>query len=163
MQVHAVGNHLFPLRVLQKMRVINYPNSRSVHIVGGTITPWRIALLFIQRNVPNFKREKTMEANIGALEERFKTLASPSTSGTKASSSTQEYYMFGASWQVVSSASVTCAQTVLLATPTTTREFVDNLQAHDNGPADQIDQIRLPLSFGLADTVQSISGRNSSF
>ena len=40
---------------------------------------------------------------------------------------------------------------------------MDNLQAHDNGPADQIDQIRLPLSFGLADTVQSISGRNSSF
>jgi hypothetical protein len=74
-----------------------------------------------------FKREKTMEAKIGALEERFKSLAlsgqildSPSTSRTKASSSTPDYYMFDALGQVVSSADVTCAQTVSRATPSTT-------------------------------------------
>jgi hypothetical protein len=39
---------------------------------------------------------------------------------------------------------------------------MDILQTRDNGPADQIGQARLPLSFGLADATQSISGRNSS-
>ena len=68
---------------------------------------------------PTSERENAMEAKIGALEERFKSVASsgqildsPSTSGTKASSSTPDYYMFGASGQVVSSAVVTRAQTV---------------------------------------------------
>jgi len=63
---------------------------------------------------------------------------------------------------VVSSAAVTRAQTVSQATPSTTRESVHNLRARDNGPADQIGQARLPLSFGLADAAQSVSGRNSS-
>ena len=118
---------------------------------------------------PTSEREKAMEAKIGALEERFKSLASsgqildsPSTSGTKDSSSTPDYYMFGASGQVVSSAAVTRAQTVSRATPSTTGEPVHNLRARDNGPADQIGQARLPLSFGLADAAQSVSGRNSS-
>ena len=34
--------------------------------------------------------------------------------------------------------------------------------AMNNGPADHIGQVCLPLSFGLADVVQSISGQNSS-
>ena len=36
------------------------------------------------------------------------------------------------------------------------------LRAHDNGPIDQIGQARLPLSFGLADDVEFISGQNLS-
>jgi hypothetical protein len=118
---------------------------------------------------PTSEWKKTMEAKIGALEERFKSLAlsgqildSPSTSGTKASSSTPDYYMFGASGQVVSSAAVTRAQTVSRATPSTTGESMDNLRARNNGPADQIGQACLPLSFGLADAAQSVNGHNSS-
>lgn len=37
-----------------------------------------------------------------------------------------------------------------------------SLRARDNDPADQIGQARLSLSFGLADAVQSVSGRHSS-
>ena len=111
-----------------------------------------------------------LEAKIEALEERFKSLASsgqildsPSSSTVKASSSTSDYYMFGASGEVVSSAAVTCAQSVSRAPPSTTGESINNLRARDNGPADQISQARLPLSFGLVDAVQSVSGRTSSF
>ena len=110
-----------------------------------------------------------MEAKLGALEEKFKTLASSgqildslAPSGAKASSSTPDYYMLGALGEVVSSAAVTRAQTVSRATPPTTGESVESLRARTNGPADQIGQARLPLSFGLADVVQSVSGRNSS-
>ena len=115
------------------------------------------------------EREKAMEAKIGALEERVKSLASsgqildsPSTSGTKASSSTPNYYMFGSSGQMVSSAAVTRAHIVSLVMPLTTVESMDILRARDNGPADHISQTRLHLSFGLADAAQSVSGRNSS-
>ena len=102
-----------------------------------------------------------MEAKIEALEEKFKSLASsgqildlPSSSVAQANSSILDYYMFGASGEVVSSAVV--SQATLL----TTRESVASLRARDNAPTDQIGQTRLPLFFGLADTVQSISGRH---
>ena len=39
---------------------------------------------------------------------------------------------------------------------------MQSLQARDNGPANQIGQARMPLSFGLADAVQYVSGRNLS-
>ena len=39
---------------------------------------------------------------------------------------------------------------------------MDTLRARDNGLADQINQARLPLSFGLADAAQSIIGRHLS-
>ena len=65
------------------------------------------------------ERENALEAKIGALKERFKILASsgqilnsPSSSKAQASFSTPDYYMFGASGEVVSSAAVTRAQTV---------------------------------------------------
>ena len=68
---------------------------------------------------PSTDREKALEAKVGALEERFKNLASsgqisdvPSSSGAQASSSTPDYYMFGASGEVVSSAAVTRAQSL---------------------------------------------------
>ena len=71
--------------------------------------------------------EKNHGGKIGALEERFKSLASsgqildsPSTSRTKANSFTQEYYMFGTLGKVVSFAAVARAQTVSRATPATT-------------------------------------------
>ena len=35
-----------------------------------------------------------------------------------------------------------------------------SLRAWDNAPADQIDHAQLPLSFGLVDAVQSVSGRH---
>ena len=62
----------------------------------------------------------------------------------------------------MSFAAVTHAQTVSRATPSTTGESVDNLRAQNNGPADHIGQARLPLSFGLADVAQSVSGCNLS-
>jgi hypothetical protein len=79
-------------------------------------------------------REKALEAKVGALEERFKNLAAsgqisnvPSFSGAQASSSTPDYYMFGASGEIVSSAAVTRAQYVSRATPPTTGEVVERL------------------------------------
>ena len=78
---------------------------------------------------PSSEREKALEAKIGTLEERFKSLVN---------SSTPYYYMFRASGEVMSSAAVIRAQTVLRATASTTGESVDNLRARDNGPVDQI-------------------------
>ena len=59
----------------------------------------------------------------------------------------------------MSSAVIIRAQTMSRATPLTTKESVDNLRARDNGSKDQIGQARLPLSFGLVDAAQFISGR----
>ena len=63
-----------------------------------------------------FDWEKMLEAKIGALEERFKSLAlssqildSLSSSEATASSSTPNYYMFGTWGEVVNSAAVTRA------------------------------------------------------
>ena len=110
-----------------------------------------------------------METKIEAFEERFKSLASSgqtldssSSSAPQASSSTLDYYMFGASGEVVSSATVTQAQTVSRATPSTIGESVDKLRARDNGPIDQIGQARLPLFFGLADAIPSVNGHHLS-
>ena len=112
---------------------------------------------------PSSKRKKILEAKIEALEERFKSLASsgqildsPSSFGVQASSSTPDYYMIRASRKVVSSVAVS------RATPSTTRKSVASLRAWNNAPADQIDQARLPLSFGLANAIQSVSGRHPS-
>lgn len=116
---------------------------------------------------PSTNREKAWEAKVGALEERFKNLAAsgqisnvPSSSGTQASSSTSDYYMFGASGEIVSSAAVTRAQSVSRAMPPTTGEVVESLRARSSGPADQIGQARLPLFFGLADAAQSVGNHN---
>ena len=68
--------------------------------------------------------------------------------------------MFGALGEVVSSAAVTRAQAESRATPSTIGESVASLRAPDNAHADQINQARLLLSFGLADTVESVSGRH---
>ena len=94
-----------------------------------------------------------METNFGALEERFKNLASsgqmlelPAPPRTKASLSTFNYYMFGASGEVVSLVVVTRTQSVSQATPLTTRELVVILRARDNDPADLISEARLPFS-----------------
>lgn len=51
---------------------------------------------------------------------------------------------------------------MLRATPSITTKFVKSLRAHGNDPVDQIGQTRLLMSFGLADVIQSINGRNSS-
>ena len=79
---------------------------------------------------PSSDREKTLDAKISALEEKFKNLASsdqildlPSSSSAKVSSSTLDYYTFGALEEVVSSATMTCAQSVSRATPSTTGKF----------------------------------------
>ena len=99
---------------------------------------------------PISERKKALEAKVGALEEKFKSLASsgqifdlPSSSGPQATSSTPDYYMFGASEKVVSSAAVTHVQAMSQATPSTTEESVASLRARDNTPADQIGQTRL--------------------
>ena len=69
---------------------------------------------------PSTELEKALEAKLHALEKRFKNFASsgqilesPAPHGAKASSSTPDYYMFGASREVVSSAAVTRARSVL--------------------------------------------------
>ena len=145
---------MFPLRIRRKG--------------GGNCLPKQLRCFHCGRNkhaVDNYfalhpdkcrtlEEEKTIEIKIGALEERFKSLVSsgqildsPSSSGAQASSSTLDYYMFGALGEVVSSAAVS------QATPLTTGELVANLRARDNAPADQFGQAQLPLSFGLADAV----------
>jgi hypothetical protein len=43
----------------------------------------------------------------------------------------------------------------------TTRNSMESSRALDSGPADHIGHARLPLSFGLADAVQSFSGHIS--
>jgi hypothetical protein len=108
-----------------------------------------------------------LEAAIDALEDRFKNLTSSgqildllSSSEAKASISTLDYYMFGASGEVVSSAAVTRVQSVSRATPSIIKEFVESLRARDNGPTDQFGHARWPSSFGLADAVQTVSGCN---
>ena len=118
---------------------------------------------------PYLKLEKTLEAKIGSLEERFRSLASssqildsPSSSRAQASSSTPDYYMFGASGEVVSSTAMTRTPSVSQDTPSSIGESVDNLRARDIGPADHIGQAHLPLPFGLADVVQYVSGCHSS-
>ena len=115
---------------------------------------------------PSTDRKK-LEAIVGAFEERFKNLASsgqisdvPSFFGARASYFTLDYYMFGASREVVSSTAVTRVQSVSRATPTTTGEAVESLRARNSSYADQIGQARLPLSFGLADAVQSLGSHN---
>ena len=112
---------------------------------------------------PTSERKNAMEAKIGALEERFKSLAlsdqildSPSSSGSHVNSSTPDYYMFGALGEVVNSTAVTHAQVVSQATPSTTGESVVSLRTRNNTPVDQIGQARILLSFGLADAVQSV-------
>ena len=85
-------------------------------------------------------------------------LDSPSSCGAQVNSSTPNCHMFGTSGEVVSSVAVTRVQTISRATPSTTKELVNSLGAQDNDPADQIGQVRLPLSFGLADAVQSVNG-----
>ena len=110
-----------------------------------------------------FERKKTLEAKLGALEERLENLASSDQifeslvpPEAKASSSTPDYYMFGASGNVVSLAAMTRTQFMLQAPPMTTGEPVETSWARNNGLADQIDQARVPLSFELADAVQFI-------
>lgn len=85
-----------------------------------------------------------LEAKLKALVERFKNLVSfdqilvlPAPPGTKASSSTLDYYMLGASGKVVNSAVMTRAQSMSQATPTITTEPIKTLWARDNSPADQ--------------------------
>ena len=63
---------------------------------------------------------------------------------------------------MVRSAAVTRTQTKSRPTPSTKGEFLDNLRARDNGPADRIGHAHLRLFFGLADVVQSVSGCHSS-
>ena len=118
------------------------------------------------KKCPSSEREQTLEANIGILKERFKILTSsgqildlPAPSRAKAGSSAPDSYMFGASCEVIGLTAVTRAQSVSRATPSTTEEFVESLRARGNGP---MDQVRLPLSFWLADVVQTVNGCNSS-
>lgn len=63
---------------------------------------------------PSSTREKELEAKIGALEEKFKTLASLDqvidphiASGAKIGPSTPNYYMHGASGEVMDSMATT--------------------------------------------------------
>ena len=66
-----------------------------------------------------FRWKKTLEAKIGALEERFKNLASsgqildsPSSSKANVSSFFLDYHMFGVLEKMMSSEAMTCAQSV---------------------------------------------------
>ena len=70
--------------------------------------------------------------------------------------------MFKALGEVMSSTVVIHAQTASRATPSTTRKLVVSLQAWDNAPVNLIGKAQLPLSFGLSNVVQSISGYHPS-
>lgn len=103
------------------------------------------------------------------MEEKLKNLApsghmlpSSTPSGAKFSYCILYYYSSEAYENVVNLIVVMRAQSVLQATPSTTRECVKSLRARDNGSADLIGGARLLLSFELVDAIQFFSGCNSS-
>ena len=57
---------------------------------------------------------------------------------------------------------MTRAQCVSQCTPLTIAESLENLQACDDGPENYSDQPWQPLSFGLANFVHTVNGRNLS-
>ena len=68
----------------------------------------KIVTFSLQKNHPSFEQENLLDKNIGALEERFKKLASYgqildllAPFGDHASSSTPDYYMFRAKCEVM--------------------------------------------------------------
>ena len=81
--------------------------------MGGTLTWWKIDSLSVEKNnlVPN--DINMLEAQIDTLEEKFKKLAPtgqildlPVSSKPHASSSTPDFYVFGASSEVIDWATV---------------------------------------------------------
>lgn len=58
--------------------------------------------------------------------------------GAKANYSTSDNYMSGASGEVISLVTPTCAQSMLRATPLTKGGLVESLQIWNNGHPDQI-------------------------
>ena len=71
--------------------------------------------------------------------------------------------MFEASGEKLSLAAViTRTQFVSQATSSITKESMENLRARENGPAYHIGHAQLSLSFGLANVIASVGGRNSS-
>lgn len=69
--------------------------------------------------------------------------------------------MFGILGEVIYWATVTHNQIILQTTPSTTKEYVEILQARGNGLVNQIGQTQLPLSFGLANFIQFVNSCNS--
>jgi hypothetical protein len=105
--------------------------------MDGTITWWRIVSL--SKKMSFFlTKKKMLKTNIGALEERFKNLASFSqiieltaTSGAKANSSALDYYIFEAAGDVVSSTAVTRAQFCVTSHTFDHRIFLKSLRIRD--------------------------------
>ena len=134
--------------------------------MGGTITWWKIALLSIQINdlLLNGINVGGKDWFLGEEDQEFCIILpifdSPCSSGVKAIYCTLDYYMFKTSKDAVSYATVTRAQSVPQAMPSTIWKSMESFQARNNGLADHIGHAHLPLSFGLADAVQSISRRH---
>ena len=99
-------------------------------------------------------REQSLEAKVAELEQKLKSSASfaqifePHAGG---STSGADMYMFGASGEVVVAAS-TRSQTLADAVASTSGSTNEVSHPRHAGPADQVGQARLPLSFGLVDT-----------
>ena len=99
-------------------------------------------------------REQSLEAKVAELEQKLKSSASfaqisePHVGGGTSGS---DMYMFGAAGEVVAAAS-TRSQTLADAVASTSGGSNEVPHPRHAGPADQIGQARLPLSFGLVDT-----------
>jgi hypothetical protein len=99
-------------------------------------------------------RKQSLEAKVAELEQKLKSSASfAKISELHAGGSTSgaDMYMFGASGEVVAAAS-TRSQTLANAVASTSGGSDEVSHPRHAGPADQVGQARLPLSFGLVDT-----------
>ena len=76
--------------------------------MGGTIMRWRICFAFHPEKRPSWEQKNMLEAKIAfkSLVSSGQILDTPSSPGAQANSSTLDYYIFGASGEVVSSAAV---------------------------------------------------------
>jgi hypothetical protein len=108
------------------------------------------------------QREQTLEAKVAELEQQLKSSASFAQivePHAGASTSTSDLYMFGASGEVAAAAS-TRAQTLAKSVASTSGGSNEISRPRHTGPADQVGQIRLVLSFGLADTTTTVRAQN---
>ena len=125
--------------IIQLEKLVNiYRSSWRIHIMGGTISRQNYFAIHPQKQHFS-ERVKMLEAKLGALEKRFKNLASSgrileslAPLGAKASLSTPFYYIFRTLEEVMSLTAVTYAQSVSQATSSTTKEFVEILWVWNN-------------------------------
>ena len=111
------------------------------------------------------EKEKALQAQIDKLQEQLKAtkavassaqiVDSRAFSGAKASTSSSDYYLFGATGEMVAAAA-TRSQTAGKQPISPATTVTDGFRQRHDGPADMIGQARLPLSFTVADATTPV-------